>query len=159
MDCLKIYTDKYSIFSMSKETISLWFSKLKGYSIEMLAHSISELVGDHQKAFGWKDVIKKIDLLYPPEATLSQQESEWKSKMATGTQQDKQNVLFALMRGLVNQLTNKNKNESVEWEKQYAEKFVEILGKTEARKIITDINAKPASEAERKFCMYVMRNL
>lgn len=131
---VQMYRDTYGgKNSMSAKTAQIWYDNLKHLDANQFGHAVQDLLGKEKFKFQWNRVIEKVDLLYPKENTLKDNEMKWKSEDATQSNEDKRRHLRKFMDAILVSIQRKEVT-TEEWHLQYAQEMLKTWGESEFRK-------------------------
>lgn len=132
-----LYTQRYGKWSMEPETMEMWYSKLKVLEFNHVKEAFHQLIGEHDRAFGWKRVFLVVDALFPPESEVIALERKWKNNPEYTKDQEKRKELSIIMRSLIKEIEERKRTgkEIFDWLPEYARHFVEVWGESESRRI------------------------
>lgn len=158
----KLYGQRYGTFTMQNETIEMWWSKLKNLDHDQVREVFHQLLGEKEKPWGWGKVFEMIEARFPPEGESFTLEREWRDNPKTANMQEKQREFGAYMRGLVAEIEKrkKRKEKPFDWLPTCAHKFVEVMGRGEARSVVEKIQRESGETPhENQFVSLVLKEL
>jgi hypothetical protein len=158
---LKVYSQRYGAYTMQDETKDMWWDRLKGENFNHTKEVFYDLIGEKDRPFGWKTVINRLDMKFPPEDEQKRFEREWKAKAENVGSEEKRKESAAFMRGLITEIKEARRlNKDFDWVTPYAQNFIEVFGREEAGRIAramsVDVGQTPS---EAKFLDAVQEGL
>lgn len=136
---VNLFKARYSDRKMNDETASLFFEKCAHIPSDEFQHVTDLMIGKRDKAFTWFNVLEAHNSIFSNSENLTMEEiKEWKQKAMGGNQRHKK-LLVELMNEIITKIgSGKMKKD---WRKDYARKFVAVVGEAEARKQVASLNS------------------
>lgn len=127
---LKIYTDRYGDFTMSAESIEMWWLKLKRFDGAHVKDAYHQLLGHHKTLFGWKDVVNLIEAMHPETVVVAKQSKDWNKNKVSELDREKRSVIDRVMGEIRNKNTRivNTKGDRVDWLPGYVDECIKIWG-------------------------------
>jgi len=159
---LTLYGQRYGKWNMEKETMGMWSHKLKDQDAAQVKAVFQDLLGEKEKPWGWGKIFEMLDARYPADNNQFELERQWRSDPKTPSLKEKQKELGAFMRDLIVDIKyrKKKKLDQIDWLSAYAHKFIEVMGRGEARDVMQKIQGgESKTEHEMQFLALVSKEL
>jgi len=132
---VRIYRGTYHEEKMDDEIASMWFDRLCHIKTTQFEDVTTSLLGSKDYAFKWTDVLKKMNIMFPPTYENKALEQAWKSEQNNHTDENKKEKMGKIMVSVF-AMIDKNKSG---WRIEYFERLFELLGEEECMDIAISI--------------------
>ena len=157
---LKAYGERYGEHSMRKYTIGNWSAKLKDQDVAEIRPIFLKLLENEPYKWGLGKVFAILN--DRPDNAHADLEKEWKDNPKPLALKEKQREVGAFVRDMIDEIKERRrqKQEPIEWVSAYAHKYLEVMGRDEARKVCEKLQYESGkTDTEIHFVSSVMKGL